>query len=243
MKINSLSIIFPFYIESLRINKCFQDIIKFNKLNRSMKIEYVFVDDGSNDDSCKKIINFIKKNKKQINKKYKLVKLIKNTGKGEALKQGVLKSKNNWILTLDVDISVSLTQIISWYKKKLISSNKKIFFGSRNLKNSKTYSKMHRLFIGHFFRLIIKLLFSINLKDTQCGYKLYYNKIAKKIFSKLTEKGFIHDVEITLLAKKYNFEIVELPVIWTHKNNGKINIFLDSIKMFLSLIILRFKIN
>ena len=128
-------------------------------------------------------------------------------------------------------------------QKKLISNNKKIFFGSRKLKNSKVYSKAHRIFIGYFFRLIIKLLFSINLKDTQCGYKLYYNKIAKKIFSKLTEKGFIHDVEITLLAKKYNFEIVELPVIWTHKNNGKINIFWDSIKMFLSLIILRFKIN
>ena len=51
MKINSLSIIFPFYNESLRINKCFQDIIKFNKCNRSMKIEYVFVDDGSSDNS------------------------------------------------------------------------------------------------------------------------------------------------------------------------------------------------
>ena len=95
--------------------------------------------------------------------------------------------------------------------------------------------------MGFFFRLIIKLLFSIHLKDSQCGYKLYYNKTAKKIFSKLTEKGFIHDVEITLLAKKYNFAIKELPVVWTHKDNGKINILFDSFKMFLSLIILKFK--
>ena len=84
-------------------------------------------------------------------------------------------------------------------------------------------------------------MFSINLNDTQCGYKLYYNKIAKKIFSNLTEKGFIHDVEIVLLARKYNFIIEELPVIWTHKKNGKINLVLDSIKMFLSLIFLKIK--
>ena len=241
MKINSLSIIFPFYNENLRINKCFQDIKKFNKFNKSLNIEYIFVDDGSSDNTCKKILEFINKNKKKFNKKYKLIKLKKNIGKGEALKKGVLKSKKNWILTLDVDISVSLMQLNFWLKKKFIKSNKKIFFGSRNIKKSKVYSKFHRKFIGFFFRSIVKLLFSINLNDTQCGYKLYYNKIAKKIFSNLTEKGFIHDVEIVLLARKYNFIIEELPVIWTHKKNGKINLVLDSIKMFLSLIFLKIK--
>ena len=68
-------------------------------------------------------------------------------------------------------------------------------------------------------------------------------KIAKKIFSNLKENGFIHDIEIVLLAKNNNYIIKELPVTWSHKSNGKVNLISDSLKMLINLIKLKFRFN
>ena len=51
MSINSISIILPFYNEESRLNQCFKDINAFNKNNKKKDKEYIFVDDGSNDNS------------------------------------------------------------------------------------------------------------------------------------------------------------------------------------------------
>ena len=66
--IKSLSIIFPLYNESKRLKYCFQNIDKFNSNSKIKNLEYIFVDDGSLDDSYDLIINFIKKIKKKEQK-------------------------------------------------------------------------------------------------------------------------------------------------------------------------------
>ena len=124
MRINSISIIFPFYNEESRLNQCFKDINAFNKNNKKRDKEYIFVDDGSNDNSLKLVKHFInKQNNKKV--KYKLIPIKKNTGKGFALKKGIRAAKKKWILTLDTDISVSLSQINIWIKKNYINNKKK----------------------------------------------------------------------------------------------------------------------
>ena len=59
--IKSLSIIFPFYNEEERLKSTFNHISTFVKKKQAFKIEIIFVDDGSNDDSCGLISKFIKK--------------------------------------------------------------------------------------------------------------------------------------------------------------------------------------
>ncbi len=238
--INSLSIIFPIFNESQRLYLATQDIKKFNEKKRIKKLEYIFVDDGSKDDSLQILATFIKKNKKS-NINYKVLKIKNNTGKGNALKNGVKFCKNDWILTLDSDISVSISQINNWKKKKFLDKKNTIFFGSRNLLDSKMKYKLYRKILGILFSLFVNIFFSVNLKDTQCGFKLYRRKEAKLIFKNLKDQGFAHDIELILLAKKYNISITELPVNWTHRDNSKLNIFLDTFKMFYNLI--KIKIN
>ena len=84
--------------------------------------------------------------------------------------------------------------------------------------------------------MFYKFFLGINLKDTQCGFKLYKKDIAKKIFSSLQSKKFEHDLEIVLLAKKNNYSIIELPVEWIHKPGSKLHIIFDPIKMFFGII-------
>lgn len=62
---NSITVIFPLYNEEKRLHLAFKDIIKFNKKNKFSKIEYLFVDDGSVDNSSHKILKFFTDNKKK----------------------------------------------------------------------------------------------------------------------------------------------------------------------------------
>ena len=132
--IKSLSIIFPIFNESKRLKYCFDDIKKFNNSSKVKNIQYVFVDDGSKDDSFVLIKKFIKINKRKKNNiSYKVVKIKNNNGKGAALKKGVEVANKDWMLTVDTDISVSLLEINKWIKKRYLNNDNKIFFGSRKI--------------------------------------------------------------------------------------------------------------
>ena len=73
--IKSLSVIFPIYNESKRLKYCFDNIDKFNAASRIKNIEYMFVDNGSKDNSCILIEKFIRKKNKAKNKTtYKIIK-------------------------------------------------------------------------------------------------------------------------------------------------------------------------
>lgn len=234
--ITSLSVIFPIYNEEKRLLDCFKDIKKFLINSKVKKLEFIFVNDGSTDNSFKIIKKFTSTQKI----KFKIINNKKNLGKGFALKKGVLASKNDWVLTLDTDISVSLDEINRWIKKKYIKNNK-IYFASRNLKSSNVEYKIHRKFIGLIFILLCRILLGIKLSDTQCGFKLYEKKTAKKIFKILKENRFAHDIEIVQISNRYKTKIIELPVKWVHKENSKINLIKDSLDIFFSLLKFRFR--
>ena len=232
--ISNLSIIFPIFNEEKRLPNTFKEIIKFKKNFKKRKLEVIFVDDGSNDKSHQLINNFTNQENSK-NLKLKKIILNKNMGKGKALKKGVKESTMSWILTTDVDLSVPLNQVLKWDKKQLIKNNS-IVFGSRNLNKSVVIKKRYRFLLGKILNLLTKYILNIRLNDSQCGYKLYKKKPAKEIFSRMTNDGFAHDLEIVLISKKQKLFIQELPVKWTHKDGSKLNIFYDPLKMFLSII-------
>ena len=240
--IKSLSIVFPLFKEEKRLSKLLREIKKFS-FNNKLDIEFILINDGSTDKSLHLLKNF-----KKINNKlnFNIISYKKNKGKGYALKKGVLKASNKWILTMDVDLSVDLSQINEWGKKKYIKESIDIYFGSRLLKNSNIDARKHRVFMGKIFNFILNILINkkfIKIEDTQCGFKLYKSSFAKKIFKNIKENGYIHDVEVLIILNKKKYRIKELPVKWVHIEGSKINIFRDSFKMFLGLFRLKLRYN
>ena len=238
--ISSLSIVIPIFNEEKRILK---SLLKLNsfiiKIKKKIRVQVIFVNDGSTDKTIKLLKKFLIK--KRINTK--IVMLKKNLGKGAALKIGVSYADYRWILTCDLDMSVPVDQILTWAKKNYINQNCDIYFGSRSHNNSIVYARIYRKILGNIFNFIIKNFLNIKINDTQCGYKLYKSKSAKKIFKRLTLNRFEHDLEIILIAKQLKKEIIELPVKWVHESNSKLNIFTDSIKMFYGILLLSSKLK
>ena len=237
--IKSLSIIFPVFNEELRLKSSFNHIKSFLKKKKNFKTEIIFVDDGSKDNSYKMIKKFILDLKKK--NKVKVVKSKKNLGKGGALKLAVKEAKYDWILTTDIDMSVSLFQLSDWLKKKLINLNDAVYFASRTHEKSIVKKNFFRNIIGNIMRFIISTILNIKIRDTQCGFKLYKKKIAKIIFAKIKNYGFDHDLEIVLLLKSKKVKIKELPVKWVHKKDSKLNLFWDPIKMLFGIFITKLR--
>tara|TARA_B100001939_G_scaffold291402_1_gene263180 strand:+ start:254 stop:982 length:729 start_codon:yes stop_codon:yes gene_type:complete len=237
--IRSISIVFPCYNEADRLKYTFKDIKKFQEKKITRNFEIIFVNDGSSDNTFQ-ILKKYKNENIKLKRNIKIISYKKNKGKGYALKKGIKISRFDWILTLDTDISVSITQLSDWLKNKRINKERFVYFGSRNLKDSKIKFRVYRKLIGLIFVKIIKIFFSINLSDTQCGFKLYKKDIAKKLFLNLKILDFTHDIEIVLKSKKKGYKIEELPVNWIHKKGSKISVFKDSLKMFISLLKMKF---
>ena len=239
--IKSLSIIFPVFNEELRLKSSFNHITSFLKKKKKFKTEIIFVDDGSNDNSYSLIKNFINKFKRNSLTKIKVIKSKKNLGKGSALKLGIKKAKYDWILTTDIDMSVSLFQFSDWSKKKLIDKKHLVYFGSRSHKKSIVTKKFIRDILGNIMRFFVSTILNVKIKDTQCGYKLYKKNIAKFIFFKIKNCGYDHDLELILILKSRNIKIKELPVKWVHKKDSKLNLFWDPIKMFFGIFITKLR--
>jgi len=237
--LNSLSIILPLYNEEKRLNETFKKIIKFSKKDKIKFKEFIFVDDGSSDNSYEIVKKFIKENSKLKNSRLKLIRLQKNLGKGAALKEGVKASSGKWILTSDIDFSVSLFELKKWEKNNYLKSFYEVYFGSRAHESSNVNQKFHRKIVGNFLRFLIKFFLNINIRDTQCGFKLYKRAVAKKLFSKIKFLGYEHDIEIVLLLKRNNIKIVVLPVTWKHVSHSKVNLIQDSCKFLIKIFFMK----
>ena len=230
----SLSIIIPLYNEQERILKSLAILKKFFEQNKKREIEIIFVSDGSTDQTNDIIRLFIKENKKKFN--LLLISYLKNVGKGFAIKKGILKSKKNWILICDADMSVNPNQFSLWFKNKKIINKNEAYFGSRRHEKSKVKTTIIRKFLGMCFIVFIRLLLNIKLKDSQCGFKVFHRSYALKVFKRINSFRFAFDVELIFILEKLNIKIKELPLKWAHKSGSKLSIFKDIPKMIYDLI-------
>jgi dolichyl-phosphate beta-glucosyltransferase len=238
----SLSIIIPIFNEEKRIEDLFHNINKYCELEKKI-VDFILVDDGSTDNTYLKILDLKKKfDNKFRNKKIIICHYKKNVGKGFAIKKGSYYCNQDYILTFDADLSVSFNQINFWLKKKFIDLRKKNtgYFACRNHSKSLVEKKFHRWIIGFFFNLLNHILFNSKFKDTQCGFKLYPKSLLKFLKS-ITIYGFAHDLEIFYNIIRAGYKIKFLPVKWIHKNDSKVKIFRDSLKMFYDVIKIRLR--
>ena len=92
------------------------------------------------------------------------------------------------------------------------------------------------------------------IKDTQCGFKLFSKKAGHDVFSKFktvhgnfkkirnssVTAGF--DIELLYIAKKMEYKIKEIPVEWLYVETRRVNPIRDSVDGLFDLLRIRKKI-
>lgn len=221
-----LSIIIPAYNEADRIEASLQKAVDYLG-QKDYEYEIIVADDGSTDDTVAIANNF--------DGKVKAYALPKNTGKGAAVRMGMLKATGEIRIFTDADFSTPIYEI-----EKIIYSLKNNFdivIGSRALDYDmvKEHQPFYREFMGKTFNKFVQLMVIKGIKDTQCGFKGFSAAAAEDIFSRTKIDGFSFDVEALYLAKKAGYRIDEVPVEWYNDDRSKVNPITDSISMLLEI--------
>ena len=196
-----LSIVIPLFNESdsiFELNKKINEIIS----NSNIDVEIIYVDDGSKDDSWKKIADISEKNQNIIGLRF-----LKNYGKSMALSAGFSNAKGSVVITMDADLQDDPNEIIPLYNMvqnedyDLVSGWKKKRYDSVIFKNipSKLFNWAARKSSG------------INLHDFNCGIKAYKNSVVKEI--ELTDGMHRY---IPVLAKNCGFNKISEKVVKHH---------------------------
>lgn len=97
---------------------------------------------------------------------------------------------------------------------------------------------------GRYFNLLVQFFDGLfGIWDTQCGFKCFTSKAVENIFPKMRMNGFAFDVEALVLAKKHDYKIKEIPIVWKNDLESKVklknvfNMFLDILRVRKNLIL------
>jgi dolichyl-phosphate beta-glucosyltransferase len=225
--------VIPAFNEAKKIEATVNEVTEYLS-GKGYSYELIIVDDGSEDDT----LDIIKRYKSiNSNGNIKILENVSNKGKGYAVRNGIMQATGDYILFMDADNSTRIFEI-----ERVLPSFKEgfdIVIGSRRLKNVPgnivISQPSYRHVLGEIYIYISRLFFKISVRDYNCGFKIFKNNVAKKIFSKQMMDDWSFDLETLFLAEKYCFKIKEVPVNWKHYKGSKVRPVVDGIKSFISL--------
>ncbi len=93
--------------------------------------------------------------------------------------------------------------------------------------------------LNRVFTWLVNRLFRVDVRDSQCGFKIVSAEYFRSIETEVQERGFCFDVELLALAKADGVVLQEEPVHWIHRHSNRVHVLKDGIAMMLGLFLLR----
>ena len=208
-------IIIPTYNEKENIEKI---ILKVFSLD--VDFDILIVDDGSPDGTA----NIVKETQKNYPKKLHIVERTGKLGLGTAYIFGfkwALKNNYDYIFEMDADFSHDPDDLIRLYKA-CHEEKGDVAIGSRYIKGVNIVNwPMSRLLMSFFASKYVKIITGMPIHDSTAGFKCYKRSVLEKInLEKIQFVGYAFQIEMKFTAWKYGFNVVEVPVIFTDRQEG-----------------------
>ncbi len=207
-----LSIVIPAYNEEKNIYKTVDDILQAHDI-LDYEYEVIVVVDGSPDDTAREA-------RKHKSKKVKVYSYKKNQGKGYALKYGVKKAKGEIITLTDAGGDFDPKQFDNCVKLLEIFDADFVLGSKRHPASKVDYPRVRRIY-SWIYQKMIKVLFGLNVTDTQAGLKFMKAEVAKKVLPKALVKQYAFDLEMLVIAKRLGYtRFFEAPIELNFNDTG-----------------------
>ena len=160
------------------------------------------------------------------------------SGKGRAVRQGMLAALGEYRFMCDVDLSMPMDEINRFLPPSLTGYD--IAIASREAPGAVRHNEpYYRHFVGRIYNGLIRFLALPGLQDTQCGFKCIKGTVAEDLFPRQTLTGWSFDVEILFIAQLLGYKVIEIPIHWYYNPHSKISVVRDSFKMGVDLLTIR----
>jgi dolichol-phosphate mannosyltransferase len=226
-----ICIVIPAYNEEKRISTTLTTYADYFK-HKPEKTTFLVVANNCSDKTVQVV--------KQVAKKYPNIDIIdlKPGGKGFAIKEGflwALSSKKDFDLIGFVDADMAT---LPQYFYDLIKAckNHDGAIASRYMKDSVVEPKRpwSRKVGGKLYNWMLKALFGLKYKDTQCGAKIFSKDTIAKVTPNMHETGWSFDLELLYLCKLFGKDIEEVATTWSDQPGSHLKISSKLAKEFLN---------
>ncbi len=199
-----LSVVIPAYKQEKTI---VEDLKRVEKVLDKIRYDYeiVVVVDGKTDKTFENA-------KKIKSKKLKIVGYDENKGKGNAVRYGMARTKGDIVAFIDAGMDLDpnglsmLLEHFEWYKADII-------IGSKRHPVSQVNYPWQRKILSFGYQLLVRILFGLNIRDTQVGMKFFRRKVLEDVLPRLLVKAYAFDIEILAVARRLGYKrIFEAPV-------------------------------
>lgn len=173
-----ISILIPIYNESRSIHRLYEELEKITSSVSSYSFQYIFVDDGSNDDSCAVLSHLAKQDEKIT-----VIELSRNFGKEVAVTAGMHNAKSDAVIIMDADLqhppAVIPAFIEKWEQGYDIVATKRTNFEKRSL-----LKKM----ASHAFYKLMSMIAEVDMVSQTTDFRLLDKRVVE-LFNSFTERN------------------------------------------------------
>jgi glycosyltransferase involved in cell wall biosynthesis len=207
-----LTLIVPAYNVAVYIEKNVRDII--NALETlDQPFEIFVVSDGSTDGTPAAV-------ERVRDCRVRALHYADNRGKGYAICFGVAHARGRLVGWLDADLDVSPTVIVDAVRRFEQRSVDAVI-GSKRHPSSRVDYPLIRRFLSSGFQLLVRLLFRINVRDTQVGAKVFRGEMLATVVPLLLIKQYAFDLEVLAVGADFGFDrIEEAPIRLDYRFTG-----------------------
>ncbi len=207
-------VIIPTYNEIENIEKMVRKVFSL-----SSKFDLLIIDDGSPDGTA----DVIKSLQKEYTDQLFMIEREGKLGLGTAYITGfkwALENTYNYICEMDADFSHNPEDLVKLYEA--CKNGADLAIGSRYISGVNVINwPMGRILMSYFASIYVRMITRMKIQDTTAGFKCYKRKVLETInLDKIKLKGYAFQIEMKFTTWKFGFNIVEVPIIFTERQEG-----------------------
>jgi len=224
------SVVIPAFNEVARLPRYLDEVVSY-LVTRGEPWEVVVVDDGSTD-GTPDVVRAVGARCPQV----RLLRREPNTGKGAAVRAGMMAARGAWRLFTDADGATPIAELKRL--EPVLAAGADVVIGSRVLADPavSVRARRHRVAAGRVFNWLVARLGLRGTADSQCGFKAFTAAAAQALFGALQTGGFGFDVELLLRAQAAGYRVVEVAVNWADQPGSKVGVLTASPSMLLQIL-------
>jgi glycosyltransferase involved in cell wall biosynthesis len=233
-----LSVVVPAYREGRRIHDNLKRLIgELDQLG--VTYEVVVVSDGNTDAT-------VREARRLGSPAVKVFHYPMNIGKGFALSLGVDQSVGDLVTFIDADMELDPANISGFIQLMQTNGCDAVIGSKRHPMSRVAYPRFRRL-QSAAYQLVVRLLFNLNVRDTQTGLKLFRRQVLAEVLPLLAIKRFAFDLELLVVAHQLGYRnVCEAPISLDYQFESSVNlgsawrVLWDTAAIFYRLRILRY---